>query len=145
MCVCLHGAWGSVVVKALRYYSDGPGFDSWWCHWIFQWHISFRPYHGPWVDSAPSENEYQELFLGVKAAGAWGWQTHQFYVPNVMDVWEPKSPGTLWATPGLLRDCFTFTFTAFNWLIPSDLVNSLRQHLEKLKNFTTPYLSLRSL
>jgi len=25
-----------------------------------------------------------------------------------MDIWEPKPPGTLWATPGLLRDCFTF-------------------------------------
>ena len=23
----------------------------------------------------------------------------------------PKPPGTLWATPGLLRDCFTFTVT----------------------------------
>jgi len=31
---------------------------------------SFRPHHGPGVDSAPSENEYQEHFLGVKAAGA---------------------------------------------------------------------------
>ena len=25
-----------------------------------------------------------------------------------MEIWEPKLPGTLWATPGLLRDCFTF-------------------------------------
>jgi len=31
---------------------------------------SFRPYHGPGVDSAPSENEYHEHFLVVKAAGA---------------------------------------------------------------------------
>ena len=31
---------------------------------------SFRPYHVPRVNSAPSENEYQEHFLGVKAAGA---------------------------------------------------------------------------
>jgi hypothetical protein len=30
-----NGAWGGVVVKALRYYSDGPGIDSRWCHWIF--------------------------------------------------------------------------------------------------------------
>ena len=30
------GAWGSVVVKALRYQSDGPGIDCRWCHWIFQ-------------------------------------------------------------------------------------------------------------
>jgi hypothetical protein len=27
-----------------------------------------------------------------------------------MEIWEPKPPGTLWATPGLLRDCCTFTF-----------------------------------
>ena len=26
------------------------------------------------------------------------------------EIWEPKPSGTLWATPGLLRDCFTFTF-----------------------------------
>ena len=61
------------------------------------------------VDSAPSENEYQERFLRVKAAGAWGWQPHHLRVPNVMKIWEPKSPGKLWATPGLLRDSFTFT------------------------------------
>jgi hypothetical protein len=31
-------------------------------------------------------------------------------MPNVMEIWEPKPPGTLWATPGLLQDPFTFTF-----------------------------------
>ena len=71
---------------------------------------SFRPYNGPGVDSAPSENEYQEYFLGVKAAHAWGWRPHHFHVPNVMKIWEPIPPGNLWATPGLLRDSFTFTF-----------------------------------
>ena len=25
-----------------------------------------------------------------------------------MEIWEPKPPGTLQATPGLLRDCYTF-------------------------------------
>ena len=45
---------------------------------------SFRTYHGPRVDSAPSENEYQEYFPGVKLAGAWGWQPHHLCVPNVM-------------------------------------------------------------
>jgi hypothetical protein len=24
------------------------------------------------------------------------------------EIWQPKPSGTLWATPGLLRDCFTF-------------------------------------
>jgi len=27
-----------------------------------------------------------------------------------MKIWEPKPPGTLWATPGLLQDFFPFTF-----------------------------------
>jgi len=69
---------------------------------------SFRPYHGPGVDSAPSENEYQEHLLGVKAAGAWGWQPHHLHMPNVIEIWELKPPGTLWATLGLLQDSFTF-------------------------------------
>ena len=58
------GAWGGIVVKALCYYSDGPGIDSRWCHWIFQGHISFQMHHGPGVDSAPSENVYQEHSWG---------------------------------------------------------------------------------
>jgi hypothetical protein len=24
------------------------------------------------------------------------------------EIWEPKPPGTLWTTPGLLRDCFMY-------------------------------------
>jgi len=31
---------------------------------------SFRSHYGPGVDSASNINEYQEHFLGVKAAGA---------------------------------------------------------------------------
>ena len=27
------------------------------------------------------------------------------------EIWEPKPPGPLWATPGLLRDSLAFTFT----------------------------------
>jgi len=27
-----------------------------------------------------------------------------------MEIWEPEPPGTLWTTPGLLRDCFAFFF-----------------------------------
>ena len=33
---------------------------------------SFRSHYGPGVDSASNINEYQEYFLGVKAAGAYG-------------------------------------------------------------------------
>jgi len=31
---------------------------------------SFRSHYGPGVDSASNRNEYQEHFLGLKAAGA---------------------------------------------------------------------------
>jgi len=41
---------------------------------------SFRSHYGPGVDSASNRNEYQEHFLGVKAAGAWGWQPYHHTV-----------------------------------------------------------------
>ena len=56
--------------EALRYKSEGRGFDSRWCHWKFSLTQSFQPHYGPGVDSASNRNEYQEYFLGVKAAGA---------------------------------------------------------------------------
>jgi len=35
-----------------------------------------------------------------------------------MEILESKPPGTLWATPGQLRDCFNFTFSHHIWRIP---------------------------
>jgi hypothetical protein len=61
---------GSTVVKVLHYKSEGRWFDPRWCHGIFHWYKSFRSHYGPGVDSASNRNEYQEYFLGVKAAGA---------------------------------------------------------------------------
>jgi len=92
--------------------SKGCGVLEIWVNYLpdtldFSVTYSFRPYRGPGVDSAPSVNEYQEHFLWVKAAGVWGWP-HHLHVPNVMEIWEPKPPGKLWATPGLLWDSFTF-------------------------------------
>jgi len=49
---------------------EGRGFDSRWCHWNFSLTYSFQPHYGTGVDSASNRNEYQEYFLGVKAAGA---------------------------------------------------------------------------
>ena len=59
------------LVEALLYKLEGRGFDSLWCHWNFSLTQSFRPQHGPGVDSASNRNEYQEYYLGVKAAGAY--------------------------------------------------------------------------
>ena len=59
---------GSTVVKMLCYKSEGRRFDPSWCQWIDI--KSFRSHYGPGVDSASNRNEYEEYFLGVKAAGA---------------------------------------------------------------------------
>ena len=45
---------------------------------------SFWLYHGPGVDSAPSENKYQEHFLVVKAACVYGWPSYHLHVPTVL-------------------------------------------------------------
>jgi hypothetical protein len=38
--LCLTGACGGVVVKELRYWSDGPGIDPRWCHLgFFPWFL----------------------------------------------------------------------------------------------------------
>jgi hypothetical protein len=54
------------LVVALRYKSQGRGFDSRLCHWNFLLTKSFRPHTGPVVGSTSDRNEYQEYFLGVK-------------------------------------------------------------------------------
>jgi hypothetical protein len=58
------------LVEALRYKLEGHGFDFRWCHWIFSLTYFYRPHNGLGFDSASNRNEYQEYFLGVKAAGA---------------------------------------------------------------------------
>ena len=54
----------------------------------------FRSHYGPGVDSASNRNEYQEHFLGVKAAGVYGFQPYQYPVPlsrNLVTLtsWNP--------------------------------------------------------
>ena len=60
----------STVVKVRCHKSEGRWFDSRWCHWNFLLTYSFRSRYDLGVDSASNRNEYQEYFLGVKAAGA---------------------------------------------------------------------------
>jgi hypothetical protein len=62
------GAWVSVVVKALLYYSDGLGIDYRWCH-TGDFSVATDGTMCPGVDS-DSKNEYQGFLLRVKAAGA---------------------------------------------------------------------------
>jgi len=60
---------------------------------------SFWSHYGPGVDSASNRNEYQEYFLGVKSAGAYGWQPYHHLVPLSRNL------GTLisWKPLGLYR------------------------------------------
>jgi hypothetical protein len=60
------GAWGSVVVKALRYKSEGPGIDSRCRRNLFLWHMTFPCALGLTQPLRMSTR----LILGVKAAGA---------------------------------------------------------------------------
>jgi hypothetical protein len=60
--ICYFGAWSSVVVKTLRYWSDGPGIDSRWCQWGFFFRGTPDRTMCPEVDSA-SESEYQGFLL----------------------------------------------------------------------------------
>jgi len=102
---CIHAAYGTVTLYESSSWPVGAQFE--WELTVgrrllvgvldFSVTCSFRPYHGTGVDSAPRENEYQENFLGVKAASARGWQPHHINVPNVMksgslNLLEPSGP-----------------------------------------------------
>ena len=60
------GAWGSAVVKALRYKSVGPGIDSKWRLEFILWKPTFPCALG----STQPLKMSTRIFLGVKAAGA---------------------------------------------------------------------------
>jgi hypothetical protein len=72
------------LVKALRYKPESYGFESRWCHWNFYWHNPIGHTMSLGVDPNSNRNEYQEYFLGVKAAGAWGWRPNKIHVPTVL-------------------------------------------------------------
>ena len=62
-------------------------------------------------------------------AGAWGWQPDHLHVPNVMEIWKPKSPGTLWATPSLLRDSFTLPFITHKKIVDIMLLDTVQSQV----------------
>jgi len=61
---------GGTLVKVLCYKSEGNRFDPSYCQWIFNLHKILPIALWPGVDSASNKSEYQEHFLGVKAADA---------------------------------------------------------------------------
>jgi len=89
------------LVEALRYKSEGRGFDSRWCQWNFSLTYSFRLQYGTGVDSASNRNEYQEHFLGGKGGWCVGLTTLSPSCADCLDIWDPQRPGTLSASLGL--------------------------------------------
>jgi hypothetical protein len=64
--------WGTAVAQWLRYCSTNrkvAGSIPDGVIGIFHWHNPSDHNYGPGIDSASNRNEYQEHFLGVKAAG----------------------------------------------------------------------------
>ena len=64
---------------------------------IFHWHNPSGRTMALGVDSASNRNEYQEYYLGVKAAGAYGWQPYHLHVPIVLksgslNLLQPSGP-----------------------------------------------------
>ena len=58
-----------------------------------------------------TEMSTRNISWGLKAADALGLTTLSPSCADCLEIWEPQTPGTLRACPGLFRDCFTFTFT----------------------------------
>jgi len=89
------------LVESLRYKPKGRGFDSRWCHWNFSLTKSFWLHYGSGVNSASNRNEYQEYPLWSKGGRCVGLTTLPPSCADCLKVWEPHSPGTLSASPGV--------------------------------------------
>jgi len=50
-----------------------------------------------------------------------------------MEIWEPQPPGTLCATPGRLRDSFTFIFTQNIYRVFQEEWTKLRESVPYVK------------
>jgi len=89
---------------ALGYKPGGRGFDYQWFHWNF--HLLKPSGRTMALGSTQSLTEMSTsvIFLGVKAAGAKGWQTYHLHVSIVWKSWEPQLPGIFRACPALHRD-----------------------------------------
>ena len=82
--------------SAISIATDGPGIDSWWCHWgFFPWFP--RQNHVPW-GRLSIWKWVPGISSAVNAADAFGWRPTTLVVPNVKKIREINLPGTPWAT-----------------------------------------------
>ena len=70
--------------ETLRYKPEGRGFDSVGFTGIFHWHNpSGRAVIMGWIRPLTEMNT-RNIFWGIKAAGAYGWQPYLLHVPIVL-------------------------------------------------------------
>jgi hypothetical protein len=86
--------------------------DSQWCHWIFS---DMFPSDCTMAlgSTQPLVKMSTRKIPECKNGRCVSWKPLHLHVPNVIKIWETKPPETLWATPGLLRDTYIFTFFSF--------------------------------
>ena len=90
-----YGPWRSVVVKALRYKTEGPAIDSRCRRGFFPWHLTV-----PCALSSASKNEYQDN-PGGKGGRCVRLTTYHLHVPIVKKSWGLN----LLEPCGLVQDC----------------------------------------
>ena len=79
----------------------GRGLDSRWCQGNFLFTYSFGPHYGHGVDLASNRNEYQVYILVGKGGRCVGLTNLPHSYADCLEIWEPQTPGTLRACPGL--------------------------------------------
>ena len=102
------GAWGGVVVKALRYKSEGPGIDSRYHRGFFPWHLTVSCALG---STQPLKTEYQVNPWG-KGSRCVRLTTYHLHVPNIkkyggrnlLENFGPVQACNVTASPLPLRD-----------------------------------------
>ena len=83
--------------EALRYKPEGRGFDSRWCHWNFYWHNPSGRTVALGSTQPLTEMSTGNISWGVKAAGAYDWQSYHLHVlifskSENLNLLEPSGP-----------------------------------------------------
>ena len=94
-------ACSSVVVKALRYLSDGPGINCRWCHWGF---FPWLPPAEPW---ALGSNQPLKMSTRVFSWGK-GCRYVRLTTYHPFSAETSRKSGTRWATSACCGITFTF-------------------------------------
>jgi hypothetical protein len=75
-----------LVVKALRYWSDGPGIDPRWCHWgFFPWFLPTKPC--ALMSTQPLKMSTMDFFWGKDGRCNWLTTYHPCRAESRDDPW----------------------------------------------------------